>query len=178
MVKTYRLIVFLIVAGFFIAPHFVIAADATISVTKGDNLCEGKSAGDLCNHLHGQGVCIVSSGTDNGLACFLQTQTIPGTSGSINTFYLQGYANSIVGIINGLLVPVLMAVAFIVFLWGVYSYFILGSDNEEKRITGRQFVLWSIIGFAIIFSVWGLVGIVGSTFGLAPGGMAPGYPTL
>lgn len=96
----------------------------------------------------------------------------------INTTYLQGYANSIISIINGILVPVLLAIAFFTFMWGVYKYFILGATSETERTTGREFILWGVIGFVVIFSVWGLVGMVGSTLGLSPGGTAPAYPTL
>ena len=96
----------------------------------------------------------------------------------INTFYLLGYKNSIVFIINSLVAPVLLAIAFIFFLFGVYRYFILGATNDTSRETGRQFILWSVIGFVVIFSLWGLVAIVGSTFGLPAGGSAPPYPTL
>ncbi|MBU6490757.1 hypothetical protein KGQ25_01125 [Patescibacteria group bacterium] len=98
--------------------------------------------------------------------------------GGINTSYLDSYKNSILYIINGLLAPVLLAVAFITFLWGVYKYFILGADNETERRAGKQVVLWGLIGFVVIFSVWGLVGLVMSTFNLSPGGSAPAYPTL
>ncbi|MDE2021584.1 MAG: hypothetical protein KGI71_01515, partial [Patescibacteria group bacterium] len=83
--------------------------------------------------------------------------------GGINTSYLQSYSDSIVGIINSLLVPVLLAIAFLAFLWGVYKYFILGADNETERRAGKQVVLWGLIGFVVIFSVWGLVGLVMST---------------
>lgn len=61
----------------------------------------------------------------------------------------------IVPAVDRVVVPFLYAIAFIFFLWGVYSYFF--NDNEEKRKEGRQFALWGIIGFAVLFSVWGLV---------------------
>lgn len=85
----------------------------------------------------------------------------------INPTYLQGYSKSIVGVINSLLVPVLIAIAFIVFLYGVYKYFILGAGDEAERATGRQFTLWGIIGFVVILSVWALVYVVMTTFGLS-----------
>jgi len=88
------------------------------------------------------------------------------------------YSGDIIDIINGLFLPVLMAVAFITFLWGVYQYFILGASDEKSRTTGRQFVMWGIVGFVVILSVWGLVGLVGSTFNLSPGGVAPAYPLI
>ena len=99
-------------------------------------------------------------------------------TGAPNINAIKPYSDAIIGLINGIAVPVLMAIAFIVFLWGVYRYFILGADNESERETGKQFVLWGIIGFVIILSVWGLVALVGSTLGLTPGGSAPKPPTF
>ncbi len=96
----------------------------------------------------------------------------------INTSAITPYSSGIINVINGILVPVLLAIAFIVFLWGVYKYFILGATEEKSRENGRQFVLWGVIGFVVILSVWGLVGIVGNAFGLSPGGHAPATPTL
>ncbi len=82
---------------------------------------------------------------------------------------LQVYSNSIINIIYFLLVPAVIAMAFITFLWGVYTYFILGADNETARETGKQFILWGIIGFAVIISFWGLVYMASMTLGLFPG---------
>lgn len=91
---------------------------------------------------------------------------------------LRQYANSITYIINFLLIPTLIALALITFLWGVYRYFILGAENETEREKGKQFVLWGIIGFVVIVSVWGLVAVVGITLGLFPGTGAPPSPTI
>ena len=98
--------------------------------------------------------------------------------GSVNVSLVQGYSNSILAVINQSLVPVLFAVAFLMFLWGVFKYFIKGATEEKSRIDGRQFVLWSIIGFAVILSVWGLVGVVKSTFNLQGSASVPSYPKL
>ena len=91
---------------------------------------------------------------------------------------LRQYANSITYIINFLLIPTLIALALITFLWGVYRYFILGAENESEREKGKQFVLWGIIGFVVIVSVWGLVAVVGITIGLFPGTGATPSPTI
>lgn len=99
----------------------------------------------------------------------------------INTSYLTPYTDSktgIIHVINDILVPVLMAVAFIVFLWGIYKYFIQGAANESEKGEGRQFAMWGIIGFVIILSVWGLVNVVMSTFGFSPQTQAPTPPTF
>ena len=96
----------------------------------------------------------------------------------INTAYLQSFSVKIIVAINAFVIPVLFAVAFLTFLWGVYRYLILGADSEDKRKEGKVFVFWGIIGFVVIISLWGLVAMVGNTLGLTAGGSAPAYPTL
>jgi hypothetical protein len=92
----------------------------------------------------------------------------PGTIG-----YIFGL---ILGIINNVLVPVLFAIAFIVFLYGVFKYFIFDAASSDKS-EGARFILYGIVGFAIMICVWGLVNIVVGTFGL-DSQVHPPYPTL
>jgi hypothetical protein len=73
--------------------------------------------------------------------------------------------SSFIDFINGVLVPLVFAIALIVFLFGVFRFFIAGADNPEKRKNGTSLILYSIIGFAIMVSVWGLVNLVVGTFG-------------
>lgn len=71
----------------------------------------------------------------------------------------------IIGALNTVVVPVIFALAFAAFAWGVINYFFLNGGNETKREEGRAFILWGVIGMAILFSVWGFVNILLSTLG-------------
>ncbi|MES2668634.1 MAG: pilin [Patescibacteria group bacterium] len=72
--------------------------------------------------------------------------------------------SGLIGLINNVAVPLLFALAFIVFIYGVFQYFIAGGHDEEKRETGKSLMLWGIIGFFVMVSVWGLVNILRGTF--------------
>lgn len=87
------------------------------------------------------------------------------------------YSNGIINIINDILVPVIIAIAFISFLWGVYKYFIKGGTEAKEREEGRTYVMWSIIGFVVILSIWALVTLVSNVTGLT-GTQAPKPPTF
>ncbi|MDD3531005.1 MAG: pilin [Candidatus Pacebacteria bacterium] len=95
----------------------------------------------------------------------------------INTAYIKSYSDSIIYIINSILVPLLIALSFIVFLYGVYRYFIQGAASDSDRETGRQFALWGVIGFVIIVSLWGIVNLFTSTLGLTARNV-PGFPVF
>lgn len=84
-----------------------------------------------------------------------------------------GIADTILYLINGVAVPVLFAVAFITFLYGVAQRYIFHPDEVDS---GHQFILWGVVGFVVMLSLWGLVFIVANTFGL-DGYYAPPLPT-
>lgn len=75
----------------------------------------------------------------------------------------------IISTINGVLVPVLFAIAFIVFLWGAFKTFIIGANSEEVKEEGKNLMLWGLIGFFVMVSVWGLVNILTSSVNFGDG---------
>ena len=79
---------------------------------------------------------------------------------------VSNFIQSIIRFINGTLVPFVFAIAFLFFIWGIFTYFIRGSDDESKREEGRQYMMWGIIGFVIMVSVWGIVQVLSKGLGL------------
>ena len=75
------------------------------------------------------------------------------------------WANGIFDGINAGVIPVLVGLAFVVFLFGVFKYFILHADNEESRRQGRAFIVWGLLGLVLAFSIWGVVYILLDTLG-------------
>lgn len=62
------------------------------------------------------------------------------------------------------IVPILIGLSFVVFLWGVLR-FIQGAGEETAREEGKLFMFWGIIGLFVMISVWALVGILSSSLG-------------
>jgi hypothetical protein len=87
---------------------------------------------------------------------------------------VQSAGQFVINIINTVAVPVLFALAFLVFIFGVFQFFILSRGDEEKQAQGRGMMLYGIIGFFLMISVWGLVNILVGTFSF--NGSAPSYP--
>ena len=73
----------------------------------------------------------------------------------------------IIGIINTVIVPVIFALAFLVFIWGVFQ-FVVNAGDETKRTEGRKFILWGLLGIVVLFSIWGFVNLLLSTLGIMP----------
>ena len=118
-----------------------------------------------------------------------QTNGLPGTTGSgssgttgstgttggssgVNLTQLTNFKNGTLTFINTIAVPILIAIAFIVFLWGVAKAYIISGASEEARKQGHQIILWGVIGFVVVFSLWGIVNLALSIFGVTAGGSA------
>ena len=72
------------------------------------------------------------------------------------------------GITTGILaplIPLIIGLAVIVFLWGVLR-FIVAAGDVKKREEGRNFIIWGLIGITIMLSIWGLVKILTDTLNL------------
>lgn len=74
----------------------------------------------------------------------------------------------VIGVVSDILnvlVPFLIAIAVVVFLYGVIKYVTAGGD-EAKRTEGRNTMIYGIIGLFVMVAVWGLVNILIETFEL------------
>lgn len=80
---------------------------------------------------------------------------------------VTGFLRNIVVFINQTLVPVVFALAFLVFLWGMFKTFILGGHDEEKQSEGKSLMMYAIIGFVVMVSLWGIVNLVANGFGFS-----------
>lgn len=78
---------------------------------------------------------------------------------------LKSLTATIVTVVNSTLVPAIYALAFIVFLIGMVRFFFL-DQSDKGRANGKLLMIWGVIGFVVMFSVWGLVNLVLATFGV------------
>ncbi len=109
------------------------------------------------------------------VAIFIPTHSVmAGSSSNMNATSLGGV---IINLINNVFVPVIFSLAFIIFIWGVFRYFIAGAADPTEQEKGKHFIIYGLIGFVIMVSVWGLVNVLTNTFGLNSSN-APSYPTL
>jgi FtsH-binding integral membrane protein len=63
------------------------------------------------------------------------------------------------------LIRILFAVAFVIFVAGVIQY-VLKRDSIDAKEQGRKHIMWGLIGLAIMTSVFFIIRILTSTFGL------------
>jgi hypothetical protein len=76
---------------------------------------------------------------------------------------VTGIINYVTCSISNSFIPILVALALLVFFYGVVRYVIAG-DGSDDREEGRWFMIYGIIGLFVMVSVWGLVSVISNTF--------------
>ncbi len=62
------------------------------------------------------------------------------------------------------IIPVLITLAVVYFIWGVIQYTI--STDEEAKKGARGKIIQGLIGLFLIIAFWGIVNLVQNTFGV------------
>jgi len=61
---------------------------------------------------------------------------------------------------NDVLVPFILGIGFLVFVYGVFLYFIAGGANEDKQAQGKSLLIYATLGFVIVIIFWGVVNLL------------------
>lgn len=98
-----------------------------------------------------------------------------GIAGALVFAPFLAFAETLGGILNiiGQLIsaatPIVVALALIFFFWGL-AQFIYNSGDTEKRGQAIQIMIYGIIALFIMVSIWGIIGVLQTTFNIQGGG--------
>jgi hypothetical protein len=70
------------------------------------------------------------------------------------------------GFINKFVIPLVVALAFVFFVYNAIRYFVIGGANSESQQKARMLALWGVLAFVFIVSMWGIVNVLVSSFGI------------
>jgi len=81
---------------------------------------------------------------------------------------------------NTYLIPFIIGIGFLVFVWGMFQYFIAGGANDEKKEAGKSLMIYATLGFVLIIVFWGIVNLLSSSTGLDQDvlNVTPQVPTI
>jgi len=76
---------------------------------------------------------------------------------------------NIIGFTNTILIPFILGIGFLVFVWGMFRYFIAGGANDEAKEQGKSLMVYATLGFVLIIIFWGIVNLIANSTGFADG---------
>ena len=84
---------------------------------------------------------------------------------AFNPAPIGGYMSSMTSFINGYIIPFIIAASLLVFMFGMFQFFVLGATNVEKREKGKQLAIWAVVGLVLMLSLQGIVVLLSSSLG-------------
>ncbi len=78
---------------------------------------------------------------------------------------LQNVIPAMLGFIDSYLIPFLLGIAFLVFVWNAIKFFVMEGDSEDGHANAKNLALYSIAAFVFILSFWGIVNIISNGIG-------------
>ena len=94
--------------------------------------------------------------------------TVPSftcTTGSVTDFKSLVMSIIAVGCLYFWIVRIIIGFALVFFFWGVFKFVKSGEGGEERK-SGKEMIVWGLIGLFVIFSIVALVSILRSTVSL------------
>jgi len=76
------------------------------------------------------------------------------------------FLENVLTFIDSYVIPFILGIGFLVFVWGMFQYFIRGGADPEAQKSGKSLILYAIGGFVIILAFWGIVNIITDGIGL------------
>jgi succinate dehydrogenase/fumarate reductase cytochrome b subunit len=68
--------------------------------------------------------------------------------------------------IDNSLIPFLFGMAFLVFVYNVVRYFIIGATNDKDRENAKNLAIYSVAAFVFLVIFWGIINMLNSSLGL------------
>lgn len=82
--------------------------------------------------------------------------------GEVNTFI-----GKITTFINNTLIPLVFGVALLVFVWGMFKFFILKGHEEDSQKEGKNLMIYAVVAFVLMVSIWGIVNLIAGGLGFS-----------
>lgn len=86
------------------------------------------------------------------------------TSGGGGAF--ENLLTNILLFANNTLIPFIIGIGFLAFVWGMFQYFIAGGANDESREKGRKLMINATLGFVVIIIFFGVINLLTTSTGL------------
>lgn len=79
----------------------------------------------------------------------------------------QGFIASFLIFANTVLIPFLLGIAFLFFIFNVIRFFVAGGGNEDDRTKAKDLAIYGVLAFVIMVVFWGIVNLLAGSLGFA-----------
>ncbi len=90
----------------------------------------------------------------------------------------QSLLSNILTVVNTVVIPFIIGIGFLVFVWGMFQFFIVGGSNDEAKEKGKSLMIYATLGFVLILTFWGIIRLLTTSTGLDKDNVTDLVPTV
>jgi hypothetical protein len=68
---------------------------------------------------------------------------------------------------NTVLIPFLLGIAFLFFIFNVIRFFVAGGGNEDARTNAKNLAIYGVLAFVTMVVFWGIINLLAGSLGFA-----------
>jgi hypothetical protein len=87
-------------------------------------------------------------------------------AGLTSTSPFRNIFENILTFTNDVLIPFVIGIGFLMFVWGMFKFFIVGGANDDAKESGKSLMIYATLGFLLIIVFYGVVNLLAGTTGL------------
>ncbi|MBY0310381.1 hypothetical protein K2Q16_04545 [Patescibacteria group bacterium] len=85
------------------------------------------------------------------------------------------FLQNVITFINNVIIPFILGIGFLFFVWGMFLYFIKGGADDDAKESGKSLIIYATAGFVLIFIFWGLVELLTNSTGFKDDSLDRGF---
>ncbi len=109
---------------------------------------------------------------------FVVSAAVTGIAQSADAGPFQDLLQNILTFTNNILIPFIIGIGFLVFVWGMFQFFIAGGANDEAKEKGKSLMIYATLGFVLIIVFWGIVNLLANSTGVQNQNIDPLVPKV
>jgi hypothetical protein len=78
----------------------------------------------------------------------------------------EALLKNILNFSNSVLIPFIIGIGFLFFVWGMFLYFIAGGGSDESKEKGKSLMINATMAFVVIIIFFGAVNLLTTSTGL------------
>lgn len=118
---------------------------------------------------------IISSVISFGALFALPLMVFAGTGFQADGAQFGTFLRNVMTFINNVIIPFILGIGFLFFVWGMFLYFIKGGADDDAKESGKSLIIYATAGFVLIFIFWGLVELLTTSTGFKDDSLDKGF---
>ena len=79
---------------------------------------------------------------------------------------VQEFMINLTIVLDDIVIPFLIGIAFLIFVFNGVRFFVIGGSNEQGRENAKALAIYGVTAFVVMIVFWGIINLLATSIGL------------